>query len=94
MMLGEKSKRDLQAFGKIVVQLQTKALAAVTGYFAIPEPDIALADARHSFVWSYCDAFHVEGAGALTVTRIIRFKPRGTLQLHHQMEAPHRERFC
>ena len=50
MMLGENSKHDLQAFGKIVVQLQTKALAAVTGYFAIPEPDIALADARQSFV--------------------------------------------
>ena len=27
MMLGEKSKHDLQAFGTIVVQLQTKALA-------------------------------------------------------------------
>ena len=67
-MLGEKSKHDLQAFGKFVVQLQTKVLTAITGYFAIPEPDIALADARQSFVRSYCDAFHVEGAGALTIT--------------------------
>ena len=51
MMLGEKSKHDLQAFGKIVVQLQTKALAAVTGYFAIPEPDIALARVSFSTFW-------------------------------------------
>ena len=47
-----------------------------------------LADARQSFVRSYCDAFHVEGPGALTITRMIRFKPRGTLHLHLQMESP------
>ena len=85
LMLEEKSKHELQAFGKTVVQLQTRALAAVTVYFALPEPDMHLADARQSFLRGNCDAFHVEGPGALTITRMIRFKPRGNLHLHQRI---------
>ena len=84
LMLSEKSKHDLQAFGKIVVQLQSRALSAFTVYFALVEPDIHLADARQSFVRSYCDAFHVEIPGTLTIRRMIRFNPRGILHLHLQ----------
>ena len=84
----QQSKQDLQGFGKAVVQLQQKALDAVTAYFSLEESDPKLTDARQAFVRSYVDAYHVEGLGTLTVQRMIRYRPRGTLHLHIQMESP------
>ena len=88
LMLGLKSKIELQGVGKEAFDLQQKAIDSVEKYFNIIEPNNALADSRQAFMRSYIDAFYVENNDNLSVARMVRYKPRGILHLHIAMETP------